>query len=606
MLDFADQEALLLKALEIPSVQKRFKEQFKVLMVDEFQDTSPLQLSLFLKISTLVEKVIWVGDSKQAIYGFRGSDAQLITTVTAALDKPGSNDILNTSYRSTPDLVTLVNELFLPQFLKGSNSLSKEEIVLAPVRKSLSEQQSSFQAWGFNWTGYRSPSNYKYNSQLAARVALFIKEKPLVEDIETKTLRPLKAGDITILCRTNSNCRDVANALRRQGLEAVVADFGLHLTGEWRMLKACLHLLVDKSDSLSKAELHFLTSEDHEIETMLQDRLVFLNNAGEDDEQIRSWLQHHEVVKWIQEHRDHLLTLSISGIVQLIYTGLHFHERVMQWGGGVRRHANLDKILYYARSFEDYAAKTSVLPNVHGFLAWFDTLVDNEADSRGLITNEFSVDVLTYHGAKGLEWPVVLLYGLEKEHEPNAFEVRVHAKDHIDFKQPLADRSIRFWPWPYKSTYGKRTGYKNFQDCCHSSEDFPLLDARQRMESLRLLYVGFTRARDYLVIPFRGGTEQCWLKMVMEGGMEALGYKKDIVCDRTVKGNKIITTPFRLWVTSYDEVAEKVAPIEKEVKVYAQRPEKVYDPYLVNPSGAVEVEELTYRDHAAGPSCFFK
>ena len=94
LLDFADQEAMLLKALEIPSVQKRFKEQFKVLMVDEFQDTSPLQLSLFLKISALVEKVIWVGDSKQAIYGFRGSDAQLITTVTAALDKPGSNEYL--------------------------------------------------------------------------------------------------------------------------------------------------------------------------------------------------------------------------------------------------------------------------------------------------------------------------------------------------------------------------------------------------------------------------------------------------------------------------------------------------------------------------------
>ncbi len=175
LLDFADQESLLLKGLEISSVQKRFKEQFRVLMVDEFQDTSPLQLSLFLKISALVEKVIWVGDSKQAIYGFRGSDAQLIDTVTTALNKPESNDILKSSYRSTPDLVTLVNELFLPQFLKGSNSLSKEEIVLAPVRKKHPEQQPSFHAWGFKWTGQKSTSNYKYNSQLAARVALIIR-----------------------------------------------------------------------------------------------------------------------------------------------------------------------------------------------------------------------------------------------------------------------------------------------------------------------------------------------------------------------------------------------------------------------------------------------
>ena len=156
-------------------------------------------------------------------------------------------------------------------------------------------------------------------------------------------------------------------------------------------------------------------------------------------------------------------------------------------GGGIQRHANLDKILSYARSFEDYSAKISVLPNVHGFLDWFNTLGDNEADSRGLITNEFSVNVLTYHGAKGLEWPVVILYGLDKEHEPNTFEVRVHAKDRIDFKQPLAGRSIRFWPWPYKSAFGKRTGYKHFQDCCHGSKDFPLLEAKATHGSFALI-----------------------------------------------------------------------------------------------------------------------
>ncbi|MBA2423163.1 MAG: UvrD-helicase domain-containing protein, partial [Chitinophagales bacterium] len=67
LIDFIDEEAYLISALDKPEVRKRFAHQFKILMVDEFQDTSPLQLSLFLKISSLVEKVIWVGDPKQSI-----------------------------------------------------------------------------------------------------------------------------------------------------------------------------------------------------------------------------------------------------------------------------------------------------------------------------------------------------------------------------------------------------------------------------------------------------------------------------------------------------------------------------------------------------------
>ena len=89
LLDFIDQEAFLIKALDNPQVQARFQELFKVLMVDEFQDTSPIQLSLFMKMASLVEKVIWVGDSKQSIYGFRGSDATLIDTVITTLGQPG-------------------------------------------------------------------------------------------------------------------------------------------------------------------------------------------------------------------------------------------------------------------------------------------------------------------------------------------------------------------------------------------------------------------------------------------------------------------------------------------------------------------------------------
>ena len=98
LVDFIDQESLLLDALDHTGIQQRFREQFKVLFVDEFQDTSPLQLSLFIKISSLVEKVIWVGDSKQAIYGFRNRDSPLLNTVTKAWSTPDTEVIRQTSY----------------------------------------------------------------------------------------------------------------------------------------------------------------------------------------------------------------------------------------------------------------------------------------------------------------------------------------------------------------------------------------------------------------------------------------------------------------------------------------------------------------------------
>jgi hypothetical protein len=60
------------------TVANEIKDTYKLVFVDEFQDSNPVQLKIFDKLSELVEKSIWVGDPKQAIYGFRGSDAQLI------------------------------------------------------------------------------------------------------------------------------------------------------------------------------------------------------------------------------------------------------------------------------------------------------------------------------------------------------------------------------------------------------------------------------------------------------------------------------------------------------------------------------------------------
>ncbi len=88
LIDFADQETLVLDLLENnPEFRASITGRIKFMVVDEFQDTSPLQLQLFTKFAELVDKVVWVGDSKQAIYEFRGTDPELMKAVAAHIEQ---------------------------------------------------------------------------------------------------------------------------------------------------------------------------------------------------------------------------------------------------------------------------------------------------------------------------------------------------------------------------------------------------------------------------------------------------------------------------------------------------------------------------------------
>ena len=133
LIDFVDQEQRLYQLLDHPSVQETLREELQLLMVDEFQDTSPIQLALFLKLSQLAAQVIWVGDIKQSIYGFRGSDPTLMAAVVQRVTADGNEpEILEKSWRSTPELVAYINNLFVPAF---ADTLKPEQVALQPARE---------------------------------------------------------------------------------------------------------------------------------------------------------------------------------------------------------------------------------------------------------------------------------------------------------------------------------------------------------------------------------------------------------------------------------------------------------------------------------------
>src|SRR5699024_5791869 len=91
LIDFIDQEVRTLELIRSSErAREAIRSRFRLLAVDEFQDSSPVQLALFLELSRLIEVKIWVGDPKQAIYGFRDADPRLMQDIIAALEGGGT------------------------------------------------------------------------------------------------------------------------------------------------------------------------------------------------------------------------------------------------------------------------------------------------------------------------------------------------------------------------------------------------------------------------------------------------------------------------------------------------------------------------------------
>src|SRR5690625_2512405 len=114
-------------------VRETIAERYRVLAVDEFQDTSPLQLALFTELGALVDEVIWVGDPKQSIYRFRGADPDLMQAAIAAIEAGGgTTDTLNVSWRTHEVPLDVNNRIFSHLFagidpVTGRNPERSEE-----------------------------------------------------------------------------------------------------------------------------------------------------------------------------------------------------------------------------------------------------------------------------------------------------------------------------------------------------------------------------------------------------------------------------------------------------------------------------------------------
>jgi len=495
-IDFIDQETIALSLLAVPEVQEVLREEIALVLVDEFQDSSPLELAFFLALSRIAPHSVWVGDQKQAIYGFRGADPALMEDVVDELLTGREPETLKIGRRSRAPLVRLMNKLFVPPFADAGLSAARVELEPANAHDP-PELGPCLERWRLD--GQTQAQNA---AELGLLVRHFLDDPDVLIRGESGTLRQVQPRDVAILCRRRETCLAVAAALGTVDVQAEIALSGLLSTPEGRIACAALRLWVYPDDMLARAEIVFLLDPTQ----VPIDTLVDGANADR-------WRDVEPIARVLTAREQSPCAGALEAF-DAVARALQLDDLVMKWDRGRRGIANIDALRAHAVTFVRLTRHRGGVPSPAGLVAYLEGLVEGADDVQAASGGANATSVTTWHAAKGLEWPVVVLYEIDGSFSRSALGVHVDDERERErlLENPLAGRTIRYWPSPFRSNRSPLHARLFAHATSERSAE------RASREELRLLYVGFSRVRDRLILASSRDLAQGTLGLFMRGG----------------------------------------------------------------------------------------
>ena len=531
IISYNDMERLFLKLItEEQEVQDYVRAHYKLIMVDEFQDSNPIQLKIFNKLSELIATndghSYWVGDPKQAIYGFRGADTDLVNSVSNRFrfypdadihSEEGENHLgsgrLVESWRSRRKLVELVNVLFRDPFIREdhvnelcitldphfmNDTLNTEPLVHLECSESNTEKASEALA--------NKVKEVLASNMLVHRGKL---DEPAVE-IEPK--------DIAILARTWSDIKGIVKALRKYGIPVAEPEDAIMQRVEVQLVVTLLQYMQDSKNKHVIADILRMLCGKSTTE-ILKDRIKYVAENKEEKKDWDHWKEDDTIINELLAKTERFKHLSIPEIVRGLIYECNIPALTAKWGDEHIRKQNLSTLQHLADDYDEMCVQMGLGSSIGGFIYFLNSVEpDNEKDNQSN-----SVKVFTYHGSKGLEWPMVILYSLDYNSlEANDFiskslmKVRERVlEDRSTNDDPFAkDYYLHFYPRVLKNASGRAHIHDTLRDKIVDTELYKTLIAKAKSEERRLLYVGMTRAKDYLYT-FGRNEKYAWLKNVV-------------------------------------------------------------------------------------------
>ena len=489
VLDFADLEVHALRALEHEEVRDYYRERWRAFLVDEFQDTNPVQAGLLDRLTQEATLTV-VGDENQSIYGFRRADVEVFRRFRERiLSEGGEEVVLATSFRGHSELVGVLNSVF-------SSVLGETRQDLEANRQEPPHEAPHVRLYAVEAEG-RVPKAQLQRSE-AAHIAHQLREMldqgVGVYDAAADASRPLRPGDIAVLSRVWAPLEIYGDALAASGIPSVHAGGGNLLeTREAKDAIVLLRFLADPTDDLA------LVAVLRSPFFALDDRL--LHDLAAKREKGTSWWQlvsesDDSRLEAAKEVLGDLLTKRRleppTALLQLADRLTGYTAVIANLPGAQRREADW-------RSFRELVGDLERgSDDAFTVVRWLRQL--HEAGTqvpRPPIEAGDAVSLMTIHAAKGLEWPVVVIPDLVRA-------------------MPSSSGAVAFDPELGVSVdFGEEEG----QPALH----LLIRDKKARLEedeTRRVFYVAPTRARDHLILTCTGLTERLCGLTVLQPGLE--------------------------------------------------------------------------------------
>ena len=373
--------------LDNPDILEYYANKFKYVLVDEYQDTNKAQFTLITLFASKNGNITVVGDNDQGIYSFRGADISNILNFEK--DFPGTKIIkLEQNYRCTQNI------------LKAANSVIQNNEV--KYKKEL---------WTQNDEGHL-PRVYQADNE-------YDEASYIVEQIEhLKREEYYNYSDFAILYRMNTQSRAIEDILRRENIPyKIVGGLKFYERKEIKDIIAYLRLIQNTSDNLSLKRIINepkrgigKTSLD-KIEQLAIDEGTSMYEVIKKADEYglnRVYLNSREFINLIEELKNKKEKLTLSELVKLTlkksgYTKVLEQENTIE---AENRIANLEEFLTVVIEFEEEFAENSLSEFLEG--------ITLSSDLDNMEEEEDSVILMTLHSAKGLEFPVVFLVGMEE------------------------------------------------------------------------------------------------------------------------------------------------------------------------------------------------